>query len=120
MDNIFCLLLHLWSHGYLQYRLQYKQGFPLIQILDWYFHIIFNFSTSSLILGIILNSFCSILSFNSFDFNKMLGGRAWEDKKKHHEPTLSKQILYHVIFFLLNTGYLSISLDYFFNFQLFL
>ena len=72
----------------------------LLSITFWigdYTHLIFFLLFSLwLFLGIILNSFSSVLSYNSFDIQKLVGKKSYE--KHLHRSTFFKQILYFFIF----------------------
>ena len=49
---------------------------------------------------IVLNSYSSVLHFNHFDYQAMLDEEKKKNKKSH-EPTLIRQIIYFLIFFIL-------------------
>ena len=68
-------------------------------------------SLITLVLGIVLNSLSSILSYNNFNFKQMLAEDTGcssdvddESKPQWHEPTFTKQFIYFIIILSMNIG----------------
>ena len=65
---------------------------------------------SMYILGALLNSFSSVLSYNSFDLDEVLSSgekkreNLKENRKTLHEPTFVKQLLYFLLMGSMNLG----------------
>jgi len=68
----------------------------------WTFYTIRNRDKKEALKGITLNSFSSILSYNSFDIQKLMGDNL--EKKYLHESSFFKQFLYFLIFAFLHLG----------------
>ena len=48
----------------------------------------------------------SVLSYNQFDFGPIFGEKDTEERKKEkHLPTFGKQMIYFILFSVLNLGY---------------
>ena len=61
-----------------------------------------------------MNSLSSVLSYNQFDFGPIykLGEKAKEEKRgEKHQPSFVKQMIYLMLFTMLNLGYV-ISYDH--------
>ena len=58
----------------------------------------------SYFLEILLNSFSSILSYNVFDFGNVFD-KSGKKNVKYHESSFFMQMLYFMLFFVLNLGY---------------
>ena len=56
-----------------------------------------------------MNAMSSVLSYNQFDFGPIFkhGEKAKEEK---HQPSFVKQLMYFILFIVLNLGYVSILL----------
>ena len=55
-----------------------------------------------------LNSMSSVLSYNQFDFGPIFknGEKAKEEKRgEKHQPSFVKQMIYFMLFIMLNLGY---------------
>ena len=55
-----------------------------------------------------MNAMSSVLSYNQFDFGPIFkhGDKAKEEEK--HQPSFVKQLLYFILFIMLNLGYVII------------
>ena len=58
-----------------------------------------------------LSSLSSVLSYNQFDFGPIFkhGEKFMKEKRgeKHHQPSFMKQMIYFILFTILNLGYVS-------------
>ena len=60
-----------------------------------------------------MNSMSSVLSYNQFDFGPIFkhGDKAKEEKRgEKHQPSFAKQMIYFILFIVLNLGYVKLSL----------
>ena len=60
-----------------------------------------NLKSKPTFLDIVMNSYSCILNYSQMDYQAMLDE---EKKKKYHESTLIRQIIYFLIFFLMFLG----------------
>ena len=64
-----------------------------------------------LISEVTLNSMSSVLSYNQFDFGPIFkhGKKAMKEKREEkHQPSFVKQMIYFILFTMLNLGYVII------------
>ena len=67
----------------------------------------------------LLNSISSVLSYNQFDFGPIFkhGGKAKEEKRgEKHQSTFAKQLIYFILFFVLNLGFVSLFIYFLIDF----
>ena len=67
----------------------------------------------SLISEVTLNAMSSVLSYNQFDFGPIFkhGEKAKEERRgEKHQPSFVKQLMYFILFTVLNLGYAFILL----------
>ena len=78
---------------------------------------IFSSKLECLFSEVTLNSISSVLSYNQFDFGPIFkhGEKAMKEKRgEKHQPSFVKQMIYFMLFILLNLGYVIILVHTFY------